>query len=112
MRFAFTLLMIVTLIIGMIGFGIQHEKVHQIIYEEYGIKSKVNYLDGWGMSTTTIGNYSKCGDACETSHNINETVGYHLMPFFLVFGIGLLIIIAQLEFLIEQKEEKDGERIE
>jgi hypothetical protein len=59
-----------------------HERVHQNIYNAYGVNStiEVSYLGG--MTCPTGGEVSREDyRAMETSHNINDTFGYHLtMP--------------------------------
>lgn len=94
----FSIFFFILLIIGIFLLGIMHEKVYQAIYEDYGIKSKIG-MDFPNMITIAE---KSCEDKnCELAHEINEVIGYHALPFYLIIGLGLSFIIV----LIEEKNE-------
>lgn len=70
-----------------------HEKVHQEIFKSDGIKSRI----GFKGTIVTISEEACKTSECELAHNINEIVGYQLMPIFLLLWLGLFIIIEILE---------------
>ena len=74
-----------------------HELVHQQIFEDYGIESKIRMIDGFDSSTVTSGDHSNCKDNCNLAHEINDAIGYHIQFVYLIIGIGLFIIIMFLE---------------
>ena len=75
-----------------------HEKVHQAIYEEYGIESKItiNKFTLTGITSTT--NASLCNEYCTLAHNQNEIVGYHMMG--LLDGIWIILVVIFLVIVI------------
>jgi len=77
----------------------QHERVHQIIFEDYGIESHIEYIGhGWYWATVTE-NYSAslCTDACHQAHEINEAITYVLIPLYIMIGGGLLALIGMFQ---------------
>ena len=84
-----------------------HEELHKIIFEEYNINSSITYFDGLMISpkTTPDNNSLNCNAYCELSHNINEAISYNLDPYFLMIGVGFLMIIFLIELNINNKEE-------
>jgi len=90
------------ILISLIGFGYMHEQVHVAIFEDYGISSHVEYW-GHGSDWATVTDepipVGKCNETCMLSHNINEAIGYQLMPFFVLVGIGFLMVIGGLGLL-------------
>ena len=79
---------------GFVLFGIMHEKVHQAIYQDYGIESKIG-IEFPNLVTTAEEGCEN--ENCELAHEINEAVGYHLTPFYMLIAIGLFIIINFME---------------
>lgn len=76
-----------------------HEKVHQQIYRKYGIDSETSYIFKFPSPTNTPNSTQykeNCDDSCILAHNINDSVGYHIGPFFLLFGSAVIIIISQI----------------
>lgn len=62
----------------------QHELVHQVIFTDHGIESKIriHYIKGWFTGiladTTPIPNSTRCDLECDKAHEINEAVGYNI----------------------------------
>jgi len=75
-----------------------HESVHQEIFREYGIESRIEYRGFLGLEAVTISESSCKVEECKLAHNINEVVSYNIYPFMLAFWIGLLILIFYLEW--------------
>lgn len=77
-------------------FGFMHEQVHKIIYESYGIESKIttNFPHLVTVPTTDASN---CNETCRLAHHINEAVSYPLLPFMSMIFMGLLIIISIID---------------
>lgn len=80
-----------------------HERVHVEIFRSDGINSRIEWFSHF-PDIVTVG--EPCSDTCKFSHNINESVGYHLIPFYLLLGFGLLIIIT----MIEMNSRNDGNK--
>lgn len=52
------------------------------------------------MVTTPVANSTgHCNEACIMQHNFNESVGYHLMPIYVIIAMGIFFI------LINQKQD-------
>lgn len=81
-------------------FTYMHESVHKQIYRHYGIDSHIT-IDFPDAVTIPEGNYSNCDDYCQLSHNINESIGYHLLPIISLLLLGLTAIISLLELQLE-----------
>ena len=75
--------------------GRLHEEAHVAIFENYNSDSTIQYWKGFLPQSTT----GKCfnNSDCELAHSINESVGYQILPFFILIGGGLLSIIIFLE---------------
>jgi hypothetical protein len=75
-------------------FGLMHEKVHETIYSNYGIKShiEIRFPD-----LVTVAEKGCTTENCEMAHEMNEVVGYHAMPFYFIIGFGFLFIIGLME---------------
>jgi len=87
-----------------VGFIATHEKVHQIIFADYGINSRV-LINGTDMLTHPD---KPCPtDTCNLAHEINESIGYQVLPMLILVGVGLFIIILMLEQIKDLTEEKD-----
>ena len=87
-------------ILGILGLGIMHEEVHIAIYNSYGIESHSEYFSHFPNFVTIA--EEKCpNETCELAHNINEIVGYPLLIFYVIFGVGVFCIINSVE---EQNE--------
>lgn len=98
-----TIFFAISLIIGLILMGIMHEQVHKTIYEDYNIKSKIDYFN-WEGSFITRAEKPCPNDYCHLANSINEAIRYHLVAFYLLIGIGLFLIINLLE------EKKMGDK--
>jgi len=88
-----------------------HEQTHQEIFRSWGINSSIEYApENSKYFFATIGD-SPCPSAqCISAQNNADVFAYHLLPFFLMIGCGLLLII----FLIEEiliKSEKNKEEL-
>jgi hypothetical protein len=84
---------------------VMHEQVHSEIYRSYGIDSEIHYFSEF-PDIVTIGEKPCPNEICELAHHINEAVTYNTIPYFMFFGLCLLLIIFQLERLIKLKEEE------
>ena len=90
-----TLLFGIIGVVGLILIGYMHEQNHVNIMEDYGIESKVYYFKYFPDFVTE---YEKpCpNDVCKLANEMIDNLGYHLLPFYLLFfmaiEIGLLII--------------------
>ncbi len=74
----------------------QHESVHQTIFNSYGIKSEIKHFEKFGVSLT-IPEKACPTEECNLAHNINEAIGYQLIPLFTLIGFGFGFIIVVLE---------------
>lgn len=91
-------LIFMVFIIFLIGLGtFLHEQVHVMIFNQYGIDSQVYYLK-YFPDVTTVPEKNCPNDACILAQSINEAIDYNTTPIFLVLAVGLMIIIAELEF--------------
>jgi hypothetical protein len=89
--------------IGLIVFSYygvwEHETVHQIIYDDYGINS-TRSISGLGSGlTTTDYNITEddCPENCQLAHEMNEAITYNSQSSYFMMGIGLFMVIALLE---------------
>ena len=79
-------------------FGYMHEQVHVTIFDHYDIESEVKYLSSFPNFATVY--YEPCPtEECTLAHNINEAIGYQLIPLYILMGFGLFLIIAILLFI-------------
>lgn len=77
---------LITILLAVVGFYVLqtviHEHLHQLIYEDYGINSTVEYhflrLKGDVGVTKAWVKEGECPEACEMAHEMNEIVGYNL----------------------------------
>ena len=83
-------------------FGYMHESAHQEIFRSYGINSKI-YIIKYFPDLVTIPETNCPTDSCNLANNINESVGYHLLPFFCMVYLGIL-------FFLLYKESKDYDK--
>jgi hypothetical protein len=96
----------------LIGFGVNvymHEKVHQLIFEDYGIKSHVVYFNISSLDATTYpeGNTTNCGEMCIQAHEMNEITAYNTEGTFFMIALGIFIIICILIGIKEEIEYKN-----
>jgi TM2 domain-containing membrane protein YozV len=91
----------------MIYYVHQHERIHQIIYKDYGINSSVSYqlsLTKYGGLTIAEDNDNKCNDTCQLAHEQNEIVGYYFEILAqIIFALAFLFIF--MKFLIQSEDE-------
>jgi len=87
------IIFLITIILGFIGFGYMHERVHVEIYRSYGIESHIEYFSHF-PDFVTVAEEGCPTESCELAHNINEAIGYPLMAFYLLISIGMLILIV------------------
>lgn len=85
------------LILGLIGFGYMHEKVHIEIYKSYGIESHIEYFSHF-PDFVTVAEEGCPTELCELGHNINEAITYPLLIFYLIMGLYMFTIICYKEF--------------
>lgn len=83
-------------IFALILFGYMHEKVHQSIFESYGIESRIEFFSEF-PDFVTIAEKPCPNVTCGLSHSINESVGYHLAPIYLLLFTGLISLIVLSE---------------
>ena len=86
----------VLFILGLVGLTYLHEQVHIAIYSSYGIESHAEYFK-YFPKFVTIPESNCPTEMCSALNNLNEIVGYPLMVFYVVFGLGLFFIISLLE---------------
>jgi hypothetical protein len=74
-----------------------HESVHVEIYKSYGIKSSIHFFKYFPSIVTEA--ETKCPNSdCELAHNVNDTIGYHLIPFYImVLLMGFFIVVTSEE---------------
>lgn len=103
---------IILFLAGFFLLGFQHELVHVQIFKSYGIDSHIEiWGNGWDWVTKAEGNYSNCNAAngCVQSHNMNEVIGYQLIPIYLIIGFIGLFLVSMLytitQILIKIYEE-------
>jgi len=87
------LFFIIVFIGGFVLLGFIHEQVHVEIYKSHGIDSHIEYINYLPDLVTVPEKGSSCNDACQLAHNINESIGYQLMPFYILIGMGFLVLI-------------------
>jgi len=104
-RFSWFTLFFCIVLIGIFFDSVwMHEKVHQEIYDSFGIKSHIDLFGHFPDAVTITDNLindSQCPDAtCGMQHNMVENVGYQLQPFIVLIGIGFLILILIAEEML------------
>lgn len=103
------ILSIVFCILGIVNFYsliYSHELAHSEIYRSYGIDSHIKM----GINkATTYGDKTCNNEACTLAHNINDSIGYHLIYLYGLIFLGLLYLIAinEKKFMLEWKKYKD-----
>ncbi|MGC9309726.1 MAG: hypothetical protein ACP5D2_03475 [Candidatus Nanoarchaeia archaeon] len=73
--------------------GYMHERVHQTIFAEYGIDSKIGF-DFKTLNWYTLGESPCPTEACSLAHNFNEAVSYNSQQFYLLIFVGFLILYS------------------
>jgi hypothetical protein len=93
------LLFAITCLGLMYSMALSHEKVHQVIYADYGIESHIEWFSEFpDIATVTEPIYEEqCPTDCKLANEMNEAVGYHLIPIFFLLIIAFFIIIVILE---------------
>jgi len=98
---------------------IMHERAHKMIYELYGVKSKIGFgFDGMFLTGYTIPNSSDIAQLSmedykemKTLHLMNEIVAYNTHQFFFLhsflFWIQIVILLHILRTLEGKYEGKD-----
>ena len=82
-----------------LAFVIAHEDVHKQIFESYGVNSTVE-IDYLTLKAFTTG-LKSCPEGCNLAHNINESVGYHLVP---IMDMLIAFFLINLYIKIRNKE--------
>ena len=90
------MMIIIGIFIYIVGFGYinLHEDIHKIILIHYKIDSetRINYI--W-LSGETEADYDeffeKCNDSCKLAHELNEIIGYNVMPILIAIFITILL---------------------
>lgn len=98
--------LILFLILAVFSFGFliyQHEVAHREIYESFGCVDV-----GYGIDTTAVFTYCKTrtamtertqlNEAEAISHNINESVGYHMTALFMLIIIVTSCVMFQIKY--------------
>lgn len=83
---------------SLLFFGYMHESVHKIIYRNYGIESEI-YMFRYFPDAVTIAeadSIGQCDENCLLAHEINEVVGYHLLPMFIMLVFMLFVIAMEV----------------
>jgi len=103
-----TITFAIILLVCIASFIYLHEQTHAEIYRSWGINSSIKYTPGTSYFFATIGDSPCPTTQCILAQNNADVFAYHLLPFFLMIGCGLLLII----FLIEEnliKSEKTNQ---
>lgn len=92
-----------------------HEIVHQTIFENYNIESKIHFnifnkefFRGTVATTTptNLSDYEKCDDYCRMTHGITESIGYQLES--IILSMWLIVIFwLGYKYFIEEKDFKE-----
>jgi hypothetical protein len=105
MKISLTLIFAILIPIGFLLLGAYHEETHVAIYKNWGLDSHIEYFSHFPDFVTIQDSEGDCPDACQLAHSINESVGYHLLPVYIVFSFGLLCVMGILELLLERGEK-------
>jgi hypothetical protein len=98
----FALIFLISFIALMFIAVYQHEKIHQRIFEDYGIESHIEYFRNFPDVTTVATVYNNsCTESCFQAHEMNESIGYPMIILISVLGMGLFLIIIILELNLE-----------
>ena len=99
-QFVVILSFLALFITGYLSLIYLHEKVHEIIYHNYGVESHIEWfsIEGYSIIAKTVadGDFSSCNDSCLLAHHLNEIVEYPLQVLYLLMGISFFIIIILL----------------
>ena len=82
----------IIMVLGIVGIGVMHERVHVEIYRTYGLDSHVEYLSHF-PDFITIADGRCPTDECRLANNINEAVTYPLIIFYIVLMLGIMSLI-------------------
>jgi len=83
-------------VVGLILLIYQHEAAHMEIFTKYDIDSHIEWISYFpDVATVPENNLKNCNEYCILAHNINESVGYHLFPFYILFGMYFLLRLIQ-----------------
>lgn len=83
-------------IFGFVGFVYIHEQVHVAIYRGYGIDSRVEYFSHF-PDVVTIADESCPTEICTALNSMNEIISYPLAIFYMVFGMGIFLLLILRE---------------
>ena len=80
-----------------------HEKVHQAIFDSYGIPSKVNYgILLWTTEPINASDWAKCNENCQSLQLMNEVVGY---PLQILITLASIIAFVCILYLVDWREK-------
>lgn len=97
------MLLFMAFVIFAFGMGVfLHEQVHVMIFNQYGIDSQVYYFK-YFPDVATVPEKNCPNDSCILAQSINEAIDYNTTPIFMILAVGLMIIIAELEFRRENE---------
>ena len=95
-----SIIFLLLLLLGIIALWHSHEDVHVQIMENYGIESRIEYFSHFPRFVT-IHSEPCPTEECRQSHAMNEIIGYPLVIFYAVFGLGMFFLI----YLLEERNE-------
>ncbi|MFW6129817.1 MAG: hypothetical protein ACOC56_01460 [Atribacterota bacterium] len=78
-----------------------HEKIHRVIFGNYGIESETNYLLMKGSAYTRPNQTQydeKCTENCRLANDLSEVVGYNVSVIMFSMWCGLISIMAFIVF--------------
>ena len=111
----FEILMFAIVMIG--GFLLliyMHELVHVEIYKKYDIESKIGIKFPNAVTIVNKTEFDlKCTENCKLANNINEAITYPLTAFYVMIGLGILLLLGNTDyrnnryFIIDERLE-DG----
>lgn len=103
MKMFIFLLVLATIMYGLVDYSHTwaHEKVHQTIYEEYGIDSEIHINNPINSMATGIAGYTEvtsdnaedCDWLCRSLHLENEIYGYNIGSIILAMFTCMMILI-------------------
>lgn len=104
-------IMVVTVVIGGFGMIYMHEQVHKQIYKGWGIDSHIEYFSlDRPFEAVTYADEPCPNDACVLANDLNEVVSYNLDFFYVLMGVGLLIVVIFQYFMLKELEELNERR--
>ena len=87
-----------------------HELAHKEIYKHYGIDSEIGINFKELYAYTYAKDITNCNDNCILAHDINDIVGYNLLPSLsAIFSILLLLLLSKIS-KSSKLEDNWGER--